>query len=798
MSRPPSSKDASAFKTALDFYESKNYKNALVEVDKILKRSPTFADALCLKALTVYHLDRKDEAGPLVLEATKYAGDSAVAWHMAGIYYKLVKKYSDAFKMFSKSFRLNPDNVSVLHDLSMIAMQERQFGTLVEVRRHMLADRPSMHLVWFNMAVAQYVAADPSGAVKTLELFEKLLLNEAKVPQSKRTRQMEIVSDIEVSEVIMLKNRCIEATGDFEAALKDLLANEDKVLDKLAWQEKHAHCLQALGRTDQATQAYRDLIKRNPDNADYYDALEKSLGISDSVRERAVLHRTLAKKYPRAELPKLRPLSFLEGDALADHLHAYIENKLARGVPSCFAFVKQVYKSSPEVARSVGDSIAALPLPESAELKAVRAIFVGRHYSYTGRHAEALEVIETALLESSDHAELALAYSKVLARQGDFKTAAQVLEEAAKKDPGDRFMNAKAAKYALKANDVVKSVEIASIFPIAGLHTKDGIRHLTELQSVNYLAPLAAAYSRVADHGMALKRAEGVASVFDVYTIDQYDFHYYGPRRGTVRAYLDLIEWEDSLYCHPRYLEAAQVGIYEYIALASKEDDGLSDEIRAKRKAKRAKLLKKWEDEPPFIPKGFEEAETRDTDPFGREFLDKRTPLDEALRLWAPLQDARPTDPTTWTLAFEIYLAQKKHVLAVQSLKKCKELGASESYIAYAAARARYQLENDSSALEVIRVLQLKMLPSIAPADIETADLLTFVDTHVKDRLLWAKARHDLGALDGVEEALAKDEDVLSNIASCTEAALLLAKWRLDGQTLAKAVKARWPRASFL
>lgn len=774
-------------------YEARNYKNALVEVDKILKRSPAYGDALCLKALVVYHLDRRDECLQLVLKGTKEAPNSAVAWHMAGIYYKLVKNYPDAFKAYLKSFRLKGDNISVHHDLSMLAIQQRQLGPLEEVRRTMLQGGLTIHLVWINLAVAQYLLREYSLAIATLDLFGKLMDIEAKQEPSGQKTPLAI--QIERSEMLLFQNLCFEKKGDYKAALDDLEKNKAQIRDKLAYQEKRAWYFAKLGRKSDAVQAYRDLIKRNPNNASYYSDLEAILEISGSKSQRATFYRSLAKKYPTAEVPKLVPLSFLQGDELHAHLKDYVTAKLKRGVPSCFAFIKDVYRTNYDIALKVGDEIAAESDPEDAELQTVRAIFIARHLSYTNRHSEALKVIENAKLP--EMAELVLAQAKVLSRQGDFATAALILEKAAGREPGDRFLNAKAAKYALKANDVAKSVEIASIFPIAGMHTLDGIKHLTELESVDYLAPLAAAYSRVADHGMALKRAEGVASVFDTYWKDQYDFHYYGPRRGNVRAYLDLLQWEDSLYCHPRYLQAVEVAVKEYIALATGEDDGVDAETKAKLKTKRANYIKKMESEPPFTPKGFDKPEERDSDPFGREFLDKKAPLDEALRLWQPLEQARPTDIKTWQLAFDIYLAQNKYVLAIQSLKKAKDLGAPSSYLAYAGAKARHQLELDETALEVIRNLQLKMLPAIAPEAVVTMGLVEFVDKYVAgERLLWADARHFLGKTDTIVSVLATE--IAGDIDQCTQAALLLAKWRLDSTEFNKAVKAKWPRASFL
>ena len=50
-----------------------------------------------------------------------------------------------------------------------------------------------------------------------------------------------------------------------------------------------------LGRRDEAAEVYRGLIKRNPENRNYYLNLEEALGLS-TVEERLKLYEELKEK----------------------------------------------------------------------------------------------------------------------------------------------------------------------------------------------------------------------------------------------------------------------------------------------------------------------------------------------------------------------------------------------------------------------------------------------------------------------------------------------------------------------
>src|SRR5438034_9616024 len=111
-------------------------------------------------------------------------------------------------------------------------------------------------------------------------------------------------------------NTIIAQCGNIEKALAHLEAVGKKSPDVLGVLEMKADYLLKLGRKTEAESAYAMLLDRNSENSSYYDGLIKSKGLSDGDAEAVKkVYDELAEKFPKADLPRRRPLDFLEGDA---------------------------------------------------------------------------------------------------------------------------------------------------------------------------------------------------------------------------------------------------------------------------------------------------------------------------------------------------------------------------------------------------------------------------------------------------------------------------------------------------
>jgi peptide alpha-N-acetyltransferase len=170
--------------------------------------------------------------------------------------------------------------------------------------------------------------------------------------------------------------------------------------------------------------------------------------------------------------------------------------------------------------------------------------------------------------------------------------------------------------------------------PLADLH---------DMQCVWFLTEDGQSYARQGKYGLALKRFTSVFNVFDVWQEDQFDFHSFSLRKGQIRAYVEMVRWEDHLREHPFYTRAALAAIKVYIKIHDKplsngtngsahgdEDDAAERKKAAKKarkeaqKAERDAAAKKAE---PNKPTKDAEATSKkvDEDPEASSSLQRQT-----------------------------------------------------------------------------------------------------------------------------------------------------------------------------
>ena len=67
-----------------------------------------------------------------------------------------------------------------------------------------------------------------------------------------------------------------------------------------------------LGRGSEAITLYEELLDRNPENWSFYEGLEKCKS-PVSEDERLQIYTRVAHKFPRASVPRRKPLNFTTG-----------------------------------------------------------------------------------------------------------------------------------------------------------------------------------------------------------------------------------------------------------------------------------------------------------------------------------------------------------------------------------------------------------------------------------------------------------------------------------------------------
>ena len=274
--------------------------------------------------------------------------------------------------------------------------------------------------------------------------------------------------------------------------------------------------------------------------------------------------------------------------------------------------------------------------------------------------------------------------ARIWKHYGNSEKATEEMEKARTFDQKDRHINSKAAKYQLRNNENEKALDNMAKF--TRNETVGGaMGDLHEMQCVWYLTEDGEAYLRQRKLGLALKRLHAIYHIFDVWQEDQFDFHSFSLRKGMIRAYVDMVRWEDRLREHPFYTRAALAGIKAYILLhddpdlvhgpmpsgTSRADDTGEDSERKKalKKAKKEQQrMEKVESEKREARKstapvkGFDgEVKKEDPDPFGSQLVQTTDPLKVAAKLLAPLLEHSPSNIEGQCLGFEVYLRQSEY-----------------------------------------------------------------------------------------------------------------------------------------
>ena len=178
-----------------------------------------------------------------------------------------------------------------------------------------------------------------------------------------------------------------------------------------------------------------------------------------------------------------------------------------------------------------------------------------------------------------------------------------------------------------------------------------------------------------------------VVKHFEDFHEDQFDFHQYCIRKVTLRAYTEVLRWEDNLWGEDYYFSAAEgiIRIYLHIAdnpsvLDYNEPDfsamTAAERKKAKAIARKKKKVSEKKEEDSSNSKG--KVSPVDEDSEGKELL-KLDPLDEAKKYSSILSRHCPRRFGTWSLQYDVAIRRKKWLLALQALCKMESLDADDA-----------------------------------------------------------------------------------------------------------------------
>ncbi|KAM0786902.1 hypothetical protein ACM66B_002326 [Microbotryomycetes sp. NB124-2] len=713
-------KEAELFRQALQHYETKQHRTGLKAVEQVLAAYPNHGESLAMRGIFLTCLGRKPEGYSLVKRGIANDPGSHIVWHVYALVLRADKNFEEAFKCYKKATQIEPESLSLINDLAMLAVHLRHYDEYAAARLLILKAQPRIRRNWIYLAVAQHLAGQLWQADRTLTMFEDMIRD---IPDG----------EYEYSEILLYHASVVEESGQLERTLEFLSEHTAQIVDRTAYSVQRAHILLKLGKTEAADWAWEVLLEENPDNHEYIKASVLAKGADCDAtdaegRARAVqVLDKLADKHLKSLSIRRLTLELVSGDEFRTRAAKYLIDALSKGVPSIFADVKTLYADDEKRAiigqlaedfRSSlesSSSFAQTASEESVEGSTVylwTLYFLAQHYSTIGNHSKALAIISLAASHTPSLPEIWMLRARILKRAGDDLGAKESMEEARLLDGQDRFLNSKAAKYMIRVGDIQEAETILGLF--TKKDASSPFEDLLEMQCLWVIHEEAESYERQGKYAMALKRYQQLFRTFVDIEEDQYDFHGYCVRKGTLRAYIKMVRYMDRLRSHPRYLAAATRATEIYLALhddperirpalangdADAEDERVEKEV-ARRRAEEEKRIaeqkqkekeerekaekekkkaaikdksKKPAETKPELEEPYEEIVV-DEDPWGTKLLKTSKPLEDALKIVKPLQREAPQEAITWVLTYKIAARQGKYLQAVRALRTAKSL----------------------------------------------------------------------------------------------------------------------------
>lgn len=698
-------KDKKLFADLLSQYENRQLSKGRKTADQILKKYPEHGETMCMKGLILVHLGQRDEGINLVKEGMRKDLSSHICWHVWALIQKSEHKYEDALKSYIQALKFDKDNFNILRDTAVLQTQTRQFEGLVETRHNLLRLRPYNRHHWVGLAVAYQLNGNLDEAKQVLEHIEGFLRNIG-------------TSNVEFSELLMYHVRILEDMGDFQSAV-DMLESHDRakggsVLDRMASTEMKARLLAKLKESDaddekktawteRADTAWRWLLSQNADGYEYYKGFLANQGIdlanvTDENRKKALEMLRDYSNVQFATAPRRLALHVATGQEFQDLIKPYLTNGLTKGIPSLFADLKPLYKDSVKrqiiediveelratFTTSTGDSVEPTTYLWALYLLA-------QHHSYLGRHKQALEILDIAIVHTPTLPELYMTRARALKRAGDPHGAARAMNDARLLDGQDRFINTKTGKYLLRAGMVNEADTIFSKFTRGGAPAG---ADLEEMQAMHYLVEQGDSYRRAGKLNLALKKYYVIQKVFESFREDQYEFHQYSVRKTILNVYTEMLKWEDNVRSHPGFIHAAVATVQIWVALYDDATLGPSlqppettgSDVSSKKAINKAKkAARKGQPEADGAnskkataiqpeDRGLEPPRPRDDDPEGLKLVLAEDPLERADKYLTGLSELVPQHMDICFAIYDVAIRRKKYLQAVRMLARAHSL----------------------------------------------------------------------------------------------------------------------------
>ena len=490
---------------------------------------------------------------------------SHVCWHVYGLLYRSTRDYPEAIKAYKQALRIDPENLQILRDLSLLQIQMRDLAGFRETRLKILTFRPNSKIHWLSYALGVHVNGDAEGANGVLDSYIGTLEEGSK----------EFERCFESSELALYKNQVLSEITDAEdklvgvkKALEHLEEIKDLIVDKTGWLKAKLSYRLQLGMFDEAKETCQLLFERGCTedhriHGAYMCALLKCDGetcqevqklkgtgtlatmrpLSDDERNTLIAAYqssddatidNLPARFPRSTAVKRIYISLLAplSDLFRTNIDTYCQKQLVKGVPSLgsdlsslylmevksrYVLAKDpvdvkshhVYKQLVQLVDSYIDSLSSKSTFPNDDTVCAPSTLLWSWYLRAIFHSQAAEYAEGLSLINKciDHTPTGVDFyelkANILEAGGDIQQAADVVDAGRDLDHQDRYINNQATKTLLRAGREEDAKNRISLF---ATHEGDPELHLYDMQCTWFELELADSCRRKGQLGRSLRK----------------------------------------------------------------------------------------------------------------------------------------------------------------------------------------------------------------------------------------------------------------------------------------------------
>ena len=534
------------FQMALKEFDAKRYEKVEKLCDRMISKNPKDDQALALKGLNYYFLQKPELGEQILKQALKANFKSPVAWHFYAIFHKEKGNYSQAMKSYNKALNFAPTNFNIIRDLSYMQLYLRQLDSFVQTCKLGVENKPGMLINWVTLAFSYSLVKDYKSALAALNSVEKL---------GKETLKKNDIHELKLfNAMIQSKDKKYEEAMNYLIHFKSELIDKPMVYDMIVQNAIKAKKYN-IG-LDYCTKA----LNLNPDNINlilYYFIMKINqndfqpktyndlLNIQENykyLKDMTEVLSELKNNYPKSKIIKNLELSFSQNEEFEKKFENYFINQLEITIPSIFINIQFIYKLQPhkiKIIQKILDKYNAnikssSKINDNLDLPIHVAwiyFYEAQHYLFLSELEEAINYINVAIDITPSVIEFYMVAAKIFKHSYMIDNYILAYDKARMLDVGDRYLNAKTAKIYLRSGDIEKNSELMKEF-VSDPLTEENIKFTETLWYLNECGGAFLIKKNIIRSHYCFRN---VINVFLAIIKDQVDFYNFCLRRNMLK-----------------------------------------------------------------------------------------------------------------------------------------------------------------------------------------------------------------------------------------------------------------------